>query len=220
MYRVVIFTRALGRISVRKVPSRAFSLPAHEVVGMPALSPTMQSGTIGKWLVKEGDSVVPGDALAEVETDKASMAFEATDDLVIAKILVSEGVEVKVGQPIMVSVEDAGDVGAFANFEAPVLEAAAPKVPAATAPAPAPATTPAPASESVATSRTSATSTKSTPVSESMETLAVTASVRTMWGKAAAVGALTSKMAADQTAYQEKYGHQLHRPIPMPKSKK
>src|SRR6476620_903362 len=68
---------------------------------MPALSPTMEEGTLAKWLVKEGDEVKSGDILAEIETDKATMEFEAVDEGKIAKILVPEGSEgVKVGQPI------------------------------------------------------------------------------------------------------------------------
>ncbi len=68
---------------------------------MPALSPTMEEGTLAKWLVKEGDSVVSGDLLAEIETDKATMEFEAVDEGVIAKILVAEGTDgVKVGTVI------------------------------------------------------------------------------------------------------------------------
>jgi pyruvate dehydrogenase E2 component (dihydrolipoamide acetyltransferase) len=68
---------------------------------MPALSPTMEEGTLAKWLVKEGDSVSSGDILAEIETDKATMEFEAVDEGVISKILVPEGTDgVKVGTPI------------------------------------------------------------------------------------------------------------------------
>ena len=68
---------------------------------MPALSPTMEEGTLAKWLVKEGDTVSSGDILAEIETDKATMEFEAVDEGVIAKILVAEGTDgVKVGTPI------------------------------------------------------------------------------------------------------------------------
>jgi pyruvate dehydrogenase E1 component beta subunit len=68
---------------------------------MPALSPTMEEGTLAKWLVKEGDKVESGDILAEIETDKATMEFEAVDEGTIAKILVPEGTDgVKVGQPI------------------------------------------------------------------------------------------------------------------------
>jgi pyruvate dehydrogenase E1 component beta subunit len=74
---------------------------------MPALSPTMEEGTLAKWLVKEGDSVSSGDILAEIETDKATMEFEAVDEGVIGKILVSEGTEgVKVNTPIAVLLMD------------------------------------------------------------------------------------------------------------------
>ena len=68
---------------------------------MPALSPTMEEGTLAKWLVKEGDTVKSGDLLAEIETDKATMEFEAVDEGTISKILVTEGSDgVKVGTPI------------------------------------------------------------------------------------------------------------------------
>ena len=78
---------------------------------MPALSPTMEEGTLAKWLVKEGDQVGPGDILAEIETDKATMEFEAIDEGVVGKILIPEGTEnVAVGTVIaMLSGEDDGD---------------------------------------------------------------------------------------------------------------
>ena len=83
---------------------------------MPALSPTMEEGTLAKWLVKEGDTVSSGDILAEIETDKATMEFEAVDEGKIAKILIPEGSDgVKVGTPIAILAgegEDAGDVAA------------------------------------------------------------------------------------------------------------
>ncbi len=67
---------------------------------MPALSPTMEEGTLAKWLVKEGDEVASGDILAEIETDKATMEFEAVDEGIIGKILIAEGTEgVKVNTP-------------------------------------------------------------------------------------------------------------------------
>jgi pyruvate dehydrogenase E2 component (dihydrolipoamide acetyltransferase) len=70
---------------------------------MPALSPTMEEGTLAKWLVKEGDTVAAGDLLAEIETDKATMEFEAVDEGTIGKILVAGGTEgVKVNTPIAV----------------------------------------------------------------------------------------------------------------------
>lgn len=121
---------------------RAFSsLPYHLVVGMPALSPTMDAGTISAWNVKEGDSFIAGDSLAEIETDKASIAFEAQDDGVVAKLLVEAGSgEIKVGTPIMVTVEDEESVAAFQNFvpEASIDSAPKPKEekPVAAAPPP------------------------------------------------------------------------------------
>jgi len=70
---------------------------------MPALSPTMEEGTLSKWLVKEGDEVTSGDLIAEIETDKATMEVEAIDDGIIGKLLVSEGEEgIKVNTPIAV----------------------------------------------------------------------------------------------------------------------
>ncbi|MFT5743196.1 MAG: pyruvate dehydrogenase E2 component (dihydrolipoamide acetyltransferase) [Paracoccaceae bacterium] len=110
---------------------------------MPALSPTMEEGTLAKWLVKEGDTVSSGDLLAEIETDKATMEFEAVDEGVIGKILIAEGTEgVKVNTPIAVILEDgesAADIGAAsapAAAAAPVAKAEAPATGAA-APAPA-----------------------------------------------------------------------------------
>ena len=102
---------------------------------MPALSPTMEEGTLAKWLVKEGDEVRSGDILAEIETDKATMEFEAVDEGVIGKILVPEGTEnVKVGTVIAVIGED-GEAAAVQPAAAP---AAAAEAPAAQAPAAAP----------------------------------------------------------------------------------
>src|SRR6056297_515174 len=108
---------------------------------MPALSPTMEEGTLAKWLVKEGDTVKSGDILAEIETDKATMEFEAVDDGVIGKILVAEGTEaVKVNTPIAVI----GEAGEDMSASAPAAAAAAPEpAPAAEAPAPVAAAAPA-----------------------------------------------------------------------------
>ncbi|MEO6247119.1 MAG: pyruvate dehydrogenase complex E1 component subunit beta [Sphingomicrobium sp.] len=95
---------------------------------MPALSPTMEEGTLAKWLVKEGDSVKSGDILAEIETDKATMEFEAVDEGVIDKILVPEGTDgVKVGAPIATMKgegEAAAPAPAPAAKPAPVAQAA------------------------------------------------------------------------------------------------
>ena len=101
---------------------------------MPALSPTMEEGTLAKWLVKEGDKVNSGDILAEIETDKATMEFEAVDEGTVAKILVPEGAEgVKVGQPIALLAGEGEDVS-----KAPAAPKADAPAPAAPAPAPAP----------------------------------------------------------------------------------
>ena len=122
---------------------------------MPALSPTMEEGTLAKWLVTEGDTVSAGDLLAEIETDKATMEFEAVDEGTVGRILVPEGTEnVKVNSPIAVLLaegESEADIGsATATAEpappAPVTEAPAPApasaepAPAASAPPAAPAT--------------------------------------------------------------------------------
>jgi pyruvate dehydrogenase E2 component (dihydrolipoyllysine-residue acetyltransferase) len=102
---------------------------------MPALSPTMTEGSIAKWHKKEGDEVKAGEVLAEIETDKATMEFEAVDEGKIGRILVPEGTQgVKVNQPIAVLLEEGEDASALAQAK----PAAAPPAPKAAAPAPAP----------------------------------------------------------------------------------
>ena len=82
---------------------------------MPALSPTMEEGKLAKWHVKEGDVVKAGDILAEIETDKATMEFEAVDEGIVGRILVAEGTAgVKVNAAIMVLV-GAGDIGSVGH---------------------------------------------------------------------------------------------------------
>ena len=99
-----------------------------KTIQMPALSPTMEEGTLAKWLVKEGDTVSSGDLLAEIETDKATMEFEAVDEGVVAKILVAEGSEgVKVGTVIAIIAEEGEDVAAAAAGGAKADAAPAPK---------------------------------------------------------------------------------------------
>ena len=108
---------------------------------MPALSPTMEEGTLAKWLVKEGDAVKSGQIIAEIETDKATMEFEAVDEGTVGKILVAEGTAgVKVNTPIAVLVEEGESVSdAPAAAPAPAAAAApAPVAAVAAAPAPAP----------------------------------------------------------------------------------
>src|SRR3712207_8553830 len=85
---------------------------------MPALSPTMEQGKLAKWLKKEGDSVKPGDVLAEIETDKATMEVEAIDEGVLAKILVADGTDnVAVNTPIAVLAGEGEDVSAARSEE-------------------------------------------------------------------------------------------------------
>ncbi len=98
---------------------------------MPALSPTMEEGTLAKWLVKEGDTVKSGQILAEIETDKATMEFEAVDEGVVGKILIAEGTAgVKVNTPIAVLLDEGEDASAAAPKSAPVaaVSAAPPKM--------------------------------------------------------------------------------------------
>jgi len=104
---------------------------------MPALSPTMEEGTLAKWLVKEGDTVKSGDLLAEIETDKATMEFEAVDEGVIGKILIAAGTEnVKVNTAIAVLLADgesASDIGSAHAAPTPAAASAAAATPTASA---------------------------------------------------------------------------------------
>lgn len=103
---------------------------------MPALSPTMEEGTLAKWLVKEGDAVASGDILAEIETDKATMEFEAVDEGIVGKLLVAAGTDnVAVNTPIAVLIEDGETltnlpVASAATPDAPSEAPAAPITPA------------------------------------------------------------------------------------------
>ena len=113
-------------------------------IKMPALSPTMEEGTLAKWLVKAGDTVKSGDIIAEIETDKATMEFEAVDEGTVGKILIAEGTAgVKVNTPIAVLLEEgesAADIGSAPKAAAaPAAAAAAPATPAAAPAAAAPA---------------------------------------------------------------------------------
>ena len=93
------------------------AFPDHQVVAMPALSPTMTQGNIGTWQKNAGDSITAGDVLVEIETDKAQMDFECQDEGFLAKVLVDSGTkDVAVGNPIAVLVEEEGSVDAFKDF--------------------------------------------------------------------------------------------------------
>ena len=104
---------------------------------MPALSPTMEDGTLSKWLKNEGDKVTSGDVIAEIETDKATMEVEAVDEGTIGKLLIAAGTEgVKVNTPIAVLLQDGEGAGDIAAPKAEAPKAAAAEAPAASAPAP------------------------------------------------------------------------------------
>jgi pyruvate dehydrogenase E1 component beta subunit len=104
---------------------------------MPALSPTMEEGTLAKWLVKEGDIVKSGDILAEIETDKATMEFEAVDEGVVSSILIAEGTDgVKVGTVIALIAGDGEEAPAPMAVAAPTPVVAAEPTPIAEAPKP------------------------------------------------------------------------------------
>ncbi|MGV1757673.1 pyruvate dehydrogenase complex E1 component subunit beta [Rhizobium sp. A22-96] len=107
---------------------------------MPALSPTMEEGTLSKWLKKEGDKVTSGDVIAEIETDKATMEVEAVDEGVIGKLLVEAGTEgVKVNAKIAILLQDGESAADISSAKAaPAVEPAKTEAPAAAAPAPAP----------------------------------------------------------------------------------
>src|SRR5262245_53669868 len=106
---------------------------------MPALSPTMETGNLTKWLKKEGDTVKAGDVIAEIETDKATMEVEAVDEGTLGKILVPEGAhDIAVNAPIAVLLEEGEDKSAIKDAgAAPSKAAPAPKAEAAAAAAPA-----------------------------------------------------------------------------------
>ncbi|TGZ67598.1 hypothetical protein CRM22_004686 [Opisthorchis felineus] len=123
--------------------ARLSDYPPHNLVKLPSLSPTMETGTVVSWAKNEGDEVNEGDLLAEIETDKATMSFDANDSGILAKILVSSGTrDIPVGTPLCIIVQDPGSVAAFKEYVA----SAAPPTPAAKAApeTPAPPATPAP----------------------------------------------------------------------------
>jgi pyruvate dehydrogenase E2 component (dihydrolipoamide acetyltransferase) len=122
---------------------------------MPALSPTMEDGKLAKWMVKEGDSVAPGDVLAEIETDKATMEVESVDEGIVGKILIGEGTEhVAVNKPIAVLLEEGEDEGALTGFDGDSVQpAASPATPAETPPTTAATPEPKPAPQPVAAAK-------------------------------------------------------------------
>merc|ERR1719476_336563 len=150
MLRVSALLRvAPARAATARMLCRHLSYPPHQVLGLPALSPTMTQGNISKYLVKVGDTVDAGDRIAEIETDKATVDFDVVDAGTVAKILLAEGTQdVQVGTPMIVLADDAADVSAFADFtvsgESPATPAPAAPTAAAPAPTPAPVAAPVP----------------------------------------------------------------------------
>ena len=123
----------------------ASNYPKHQVIPLPALSPTMEAGNIATWHVKVGDQVEEGDVVCEIETDKATVAFESMDEGYVAKILQGDGAQnIKVGEPVMVLVEDKSSTDAFKDYTASAGSSA--PTPAAEIPV----STPAPESTPVA----------------------------------------------------------------------
>jgi pyruvate dehydrogenase E2 component (dihydrolipoamide acetyltransferase) len=170
----------------------------------------METGSLAEWYVAEGDSFGAGDALAKIETDKASIDFEAQDDGYVAKLLADTGVDLPVGAPILVTVEEEEDVAAFKDFVAPVAEVSAaveePKVEAAPAP---------PAPEPVVE--------VAAPVTEAPPPAAIAAPAATAsegsvaavaWGQSVVTASpLAKTLAAAQNSYLSKYGTTGQRPI-------
>jgi len=125
--------------------SSGVSFPQHTKIRLPALSPTMEQGTIAKWVKKEGDQIMEGDLIAEIETDKATMGLEASDEGYMAKILVPEKTkDIPLKTLLCIVVKDKNDVAAFASYKpsdddnsptSATPAAAAPKAEAAPAPA-------------------------------------------------------------------------------------
>lgn len=208
---------------LKKTAIRALSssdLPYHIVVGMPALSPTMETGTISEWKFSEGESFSAGDSLAEIETDKATIDFEAQDDGVVAKLLVEAGsADITVGVPIMVTVEEEDDVASFKDFVVEAEAAPAPAAPmeeevvavAAVAAEPAPTPVPEPVVAAVP-EPVPAQEPVVAAVSEPVEEVVVSSdassvSVGPSWGNFARVKSpLAAMLSADQKKYIEKYG--------------
>lgn len=99
------------------MPLSLLGLPSHTKVPLPALSPTMEMGTIVSWEKQEGDELSEGDLLAQIETDKATMEFETPEEGFLAKILIPAGSkDVPIGKLLCIIVENKDDIAAFENF--------------------------------------------------------------------------------------------------------
>ncbi|CAM9190045.1 unnamed protein product [Scytosiphon promiscuus] len=194
-----------------------------------ALSPTMTHGNIGAWGKQEGDEISAGDIVCEVETDKATVDFDAQDDSFMAKHLVEAGTQdIPVGTPIFVTVEDAESVAAFKDFKPEAVaeeveqEAEAPAAAASTPepvaekeePAPAPAPEPAPVAP-VAESAPAPPAPATAPPAE--ETRAPKGSPALVfkrdWGSGVQGSPLAHRLSAEQKKYVERFGSTLQQPL-------
>ena len=186
----------------------------------------MTTGNIAKWLKKEGDSLAAGDAIAEVETDKTTVTFEALDDAFLAKILVKEGTDIPVGNPIMVLVDEQEFVSKFADFKAPTTNSA-PAVPTAAPSIAAPATPPPsvkspepvkkvelPPVKSIEIPPVKSSPTLPAKASEAISKSSTSHGVASIaWGTGASKCGIASKLANDQNEYVKKYGTSSHIPL-------
>ncbi|XP_037126433.1 dihydrolipoyllysine-residue acetyltransferase component of pyruvate dehydrogenase complex, mitochondrial isoform X3 [Syngnathus acus] len=126
------------QLTVSRRGERFYSLPPHEKVELPALSPTMQTGTIARWEKKEGDKIGEGDLIAEVETDKATVGFEMLEECYLAKILVPEGTrDVEIGSVICITVASPDLIPAFKDVTLDSITSASSSAAAAPPPPPA-----------------------------------------------------------------------------------
>jgi len=173
----------------------------------------MTSGTIASWGKKEGERVSVGDVIAEVETDKATVAFEAQDEFFIAKHLVQPGSEVIVGQPILIQVEDEKSIPAFKSYVVPVVAAPSPAA-AVSTPPPVPVSTPKVSTPAPSTPPPKVSTPATTPSKVDVDVRSVhpAAVVGSSWGTGISKSALYKKIQADQTAYVNKYGRGTQKP--------
>ena len=105
----------------------ALNLPPHAILGMPSLSPTMTQGSLSSWKKSEGDAIEAGEILAEVETDKATIEWEAVDGGFLAKVLVADGTsDIEIGTPVAIVCEEEDDLKAFANVTSELLSSGSP----------------------------------------------------------------------------------------------
>ena len=193
----------------------------------------MCAGAISKWEKKVGDKCVPGDSIALVETDKASVSFDAQDEFFIAKLLVEEGQDVLVGAPILVTVEDPSHIAAFANYvhqptktdEKPTpAPAKVPKTPEVSSPLPkveeAPKVTPTKPASTPAPPKPEGAKPKKPEAAQQSSSSLASSTLSQNWGESVKSGPLAGRLAVFQNEYVSKYGFTGHKPIELKVEKK